>query len=84
MQKGTLFKALVGKYADLRGKGVPEIAAMGGMGQTKLYDRFRHPEELTVWELNEICKGLSWRTEDKIDLIENLFRLDLSRPRERR
>ncbi len=81
MQKGTLFKALVGKYADLRGKGVPEIAAMGGMGQTKLYDRMRHPEELTVKELNDICAGQRWTRDDKIDLIENLFKLDL---RERR
>ncbi len=81
MQKGTLFKALVGKYADLRGKGVPEISKMGGMGQTKLYDRFRHPEDLTVKELNGICEGLRWTKEDKIDLVENLLRLDL---RERR
>ncbi len=77
MQKGTLFKALVGKYADLRGKDTKEIAAMGGMGQTKLYDRLRHPEELTVKELNDICAGQRWTREDKIDLIENLFRLDL-------
>ena len=78
MQKGTLFKALVGKYSDLRGKGVPEIARMGGMGQTKLYDRFRHPEECTVQEINDICAGLRWNREDKIDLIENLFKIDLS------
>ncbi len=81
MQKGTLFKALVGKYADLRGKDAKTIAAMGGMGQSKLYDRMKHPEDLTVKELNDICKGLAWRTEDKIDLIENLFRLDLRRDR---
>lgn len=81
MQKGTLFKALVGKYSDLRGKDTKEIAAMGGMGQTKLYDRMRHPEELTVKELNDICAGQRWTRDDKIDLIENLFKLDL---RERR